>query len=110
MANDQNTIAGTNGGGSLITQVGNSVLSAFDKVTNVAWNGLEVYGSFRERLMALGLLKKEEVTAPQQTSPPNNISNFSDYLSDPKRVQQMLLMATAGTALIVGAVWLMKRK
>ena len=115
---DQNTVAGTSGGQSVsvITTLGNNVLDAFGALANVASGGINSasgvvndLSSFKERWKALFAGQQQQVTPPQQTTPPWQVANWNDYFSDPQNVQKIFLYGGIAAALAVGALYVAKK-
>lgn len=121
LQNTQNTVSGTPSGGSIVSSMGNSLLDAIDRISNVgtrittsiggaAMDSLNVYGSFRDRLRTLGLIKEDDAAIPQQTMPSNMIDSGSDFFSDPARVQKAIVWATVISVAGVGLYYFVKKK
>lgn len=119
--NSQNTVAGTQNGGSVLSSVGNSVLEAIDKISNVAvgitntvggaaFSTLDVYGSFRDRLKTLGLIKDDDNSQVQQAVASTNATTAQAFFSDPARIQKALVYATVISGAGVLIYYLIKKK
>lgn len=112
--NTQNTVPGTLNGANVISTLGNQVLDAFASISNV---GVNVAGQAGQILDSIGSLKgkyeqifnSNQSSVPQETAPAWQISSWPDFLSDPKRVQSLIVYGAAFSLIAVGTVWLVKK-
>ena len=109
MDNSQNTIAGTNNGAPIVVTNGNPFLDALSSLSDVAFSGLNTYGTFKEKLQALDILNEDKLSKPEQTVPPELQNSPAGVYSDPAGVQRILMYTGIGVLLLIGTIFVVKK-
>jgi len=117
MPDDQNTVAGTTDGASLITNVGNWFSNQIAAISNVGVSSIQSatgvtasLGGLADSIRALKLSWQQAAVPPQQTTPVYQQDTAAKWYSDPANVQKALMISGVAATVIFGSIWLMKRK